>query len=57
MEQALTTLSKHQEEPAVTILISTHRTFPDNKQDSIHLKNLIAEAERRLYEQYHKRQV
>ncbi|NML38766.1 hypothetical protein HHL17_16270 [Chitinophaga sp. G-6-1-13] len=55
MEQALINLSQYTGTPAVTILLSTHRTFPDNKQDSIHLKNLIAEVEKELYEQFDKR--
>ncbi|MBC9929167.1 hypothetical protein [Chitinophaga qingshengii] len=57
MEQALIKLSQYTGAPAVTILLSTHRTFPDNKQDSIHLKNLITTVEKQLYEQYEKRTV
>jgi len=57
MEQALMTLSQYHGAPAVTILLSTHRTHPDNKQDVIQLKKLIAEAETRLYERYDKREV
>ncbi|MBC9914577.1 hypothetical protein [Chitinophaga varians] len=55
MEQALIDLSRYTGTPAVTILVSTHRTFPDNKQDSIHLKNLITQVEKELYEQFDKR--
>lgn len=33
---------------AVSILLPTHRTFPDNKQDAIMLKNLVTEARNRL---------
>jgi len=36
----------------VTITLKTHRTHPENKQDSIQLKNLIKTAERRLAEEY-----
>lgn len=50
MEQALMTLSQYHGAPAVTILLSTHRTHPDNKQDPINLKKLVAEAETRLYD-------
>ncbi|MCS7027983.1 MAG: hypothetical protein NZ519_04395 [Bacteroidia bacterium] len=32
----------------VTIILNTHRTYPENKQDPIALKNLIKEAEQRL---------
>ena len=35
MEDALMTLSQYHGAPAVTILLSTHRTHPDNKQDAI----------------------
>lgn len=35
-------------EHCVSILLNTHRTSPENKADSIRLKNLIAEAEKRL---------
>lgn len=34
--------------PAVSILMPTHRTSPENRQDPIRLKNLIAEAAGRL---------
>jgi hypothetical protein len=57
MEQQLTTLSNYRGAPAVTILLSTHRTHPDNKQDSIHLKNLLSTAEERLYSEFEKREV
>ncbi|WP_212003829.1 hypothetical protein [Chitinophaga sp. HK235] len=55
MGQELIKLSQYIGAPAVTILVSTHRTFPDNKQDNIHLKNLITQVEKDLYEQYDKR--
>ncbi|KUG26305.1 hypothetical protein ASZ90_003854 [hydrocarbon metagenome] len=32
----------------VTIILNTHRTSPDNKKDTLTLKNLIKEAEERL---------
>jgi hypothetical protein len=57
MEDALMTLSQYHGAPAVTILLSTHRTHPDNKQDPINLKKLIAEAETRLYDSFDKREV
>ena len=50
-------LRKISEDPCVTILINTHRTFPENKQDSIALKNALTEAEKRLLEHYEKRAV
>lgn len=57
MEQALVNLIQYQGAPAVTILLSTHRTHPDNRQDPIHLKKLVAEAETKLYETFDKREV
>ncbi|RAJ80132.1 hypothetical protein CLV59_105240 [Chitinophaga dinghuensis] len=56
-EQDVIQLSQLRGEPAVTVLISTHRTFPDNKRDSINLKNLVTAAEKQLYELYDKRAV
>ncbi|WP_160710830.1 hypothetical protein [Chitinophaga solisilvae] len=57
MEQALITLSQYVGDPAVTILLSTHRTHPDNRQDSINLKKLATRAEKDLYARYDKRDV
>ncbi len=34
--------------PALSILLPTHRTSPDNKQDPIRVKNLVDEARERL---------
>jgi hypothetical protein len=42
-------------ESCVTIILNTHRTSPDNKKDSLRLKNLIKEAEERLYADESKR--
>ena len=36
--------------PAVSLLMPTHRTPPENQQDPIRLRNLLAEAKRRLDE-------
>lgn len=44
-------------ENSVTIILNTHRTFPDNKQDAIVLKNLVKEAENRLLADFSKREV
>lgn len=57
MEQTLLTLSQYYGAPAVSVLLNTHRTHPDNIQDSIQLKKLISTAETRLYELYDKREV
>ncbi len=43
--------------PCVTISLNTHRTHPDNLQDSILLKNLCAEAENKLIEAFDKKHV
>ncbi|MCS7084853.1 MAG: hypothetical protein RMM53_03020 [Bacteroidia bacterium] len=42
--------------PCVSILLPTHRTFPDNQQDPILLKNLIKEVETRLSAEFNKRE-
>jgi hypothetical protein len=42
-------------ESCVTIILNTHRTSPDNKKDPITLKNLIKEAEVRLFADESKR--
>ena len=43
--------------PAVSILLPTHRAYPDNQQDSIRVKNLIKEAANRLLAEFSKREV
>ncbi len=52
----LNQLSNRRNGPAISILLPTHRTFPDNKQDAITLKNLVREAEERLYTELDKRE-
>ena len=42
-------------ESCITIILNTHRTSPDNKKDPLTLKNLIKEAETRLYADESKR--
>lgn len=42
-------------ESCITIILNTHRTSPDNKKDPIALKNLIKEAEARLFADESKR--
>jgi hypothetical protein len=44
-------------DPSISILLNTHRTFPDNKQDEIVLKNLVQEAETRLLAAHEKRDI
>ncbi|MBD2250529.1 hypothetical protein [Nostoc parmelioides] len=43
--------------PALSILLPTHRTSPDNKQDPILVKNLVSEATRRLDKEFTSRQL
>lgn len=43
--------------PCVSVILPTHRTFPDNQQDPILLKNLIKEVEERLLAEFNKREV
>ncbi|MCH7336830.1 hypothetical protein [Acinetobacter sp. NIPH 2699] len=45
-----------QANPAISIFVPTHRTFPDNQQDAIALKNALKELETRLSENYDKRE-
>jgi hypothetical protein len=48
MDITLKELKDTVSENCVTIMLNTHRTSPDNKKDSLTLKNLIKEAEERL---------
>lgn len=50
-------LLHEQNEPCVSISLNTHRTFPDNQQDTIALKNLVKEAEDRLLLEFEKRAI
>jgi hypothetical protein len=43
--------------PALSILLPTHRTSPDNKQDPIRVKNLVDEARGRLSEEFSSREL
>lgn len=43
--------------PALSILLPTHRTFPDNRQDPIRVKNLATQAADRLLQEFSKREV
>ncbi|MFE0131690.1 chemotaxis protein [Streptomyces sp. NPDC059037] len=46
--EALAELRKTRTYPAVTVLLPTHRREPDNAQDPVRLRNLVAEAKERL---------
>lgn len=54
MKDFLSNLKTVQSKVNVSIILNTHRTRPDNQQDRIVLKNLIKEAEERLYKDYDK---
>jgi hypothetical protein len=41
--------------PCVTITLPTHRSFPENRQDQIRVKNLVTEATNRLLGEFSKR--
>jgi hypothetical protein len=43
--------------PCVTIVLPTHRTSPENKQDPIRLRNLIKQAADRLLSEFNKREI
>jgi hypothetical protein len=43
--------------PAVTITLPTHRTSPENRQDPIRVKNLVAQATKRLLGEFSKREI
>jgi hypothetical protein len=43
--------------PCLTITLPTHRSFPDNKQDPIRVKNLVTEATNRLLGEFSKREL
>jgi len=50
-------LAFEKSKPCVTLSMNTHRTHPENIQDSIVLKKLIAETEERLIEEFGKRPI
>ncbi|WP_172279951.1 hypothetical protein [Chryseobacterium sp. LAM-KRS1] len=55
LQEKLQKLANERNEPCVSISLNTHRTFPENQQDEIILKNLIKEAENRVIDEYGKR--
>lgn len=50
-------LAEERSEPCVSISMNTHRTHPDNAQDSIVLKNHLKAAKERIISSYGKRPV
>lgn len=57
LKEQLLKLSAERGNPCVTISLNTHRTHPDATQDTILLKNLLAEARERVVQEYGKRPV
>jgi hypothetical protein len=57
LKDTLRALQAIESDPCISILLTTHRTHPDNAQDPINLKNLVTQAEERLLKDYDKRQV
>ncbi|PQA95900.1 hypothetical protein B0A69_05895 [Chryseobacterium shigense] len=55
LQEKLQNLASENTGLAVSISLNTHRTFPENQQDEIVLKNLIREAENRVIDEYGKR--
>lgn len=55
MNEVLKKIKEIRAEGCVTIILNTHRTRPDNEKDPLNLKNLVKEAEERLYKDYDKR--
>lgn len=49
-------LESHRGYPAISVFLPTHRTHPENNQDSIQLKNLVREVEERLHQELTKRE-
>lgn len=55
MKQTLKQLRQTTANPAVSIFVKTHRTHPENEQDSIALKNQLKTAHERITDEYDKR--
>lgn len=57
MEIKLKKLKNLTSENSITIILNTHRTFPDNQKDALLLKNLVKEAENRLLNDFSEKEV
>lgn len=57
MDAKLKKLKSLYSKNSITVILKTHRTFPDNNQDAILLKNLIKDAESRLLAEHSGREV
>ena len=52
IRQKLEKLKIEKNTPCVTISLNTHRTYPDNVQDVVLLKNLLKEAEEKVVSEF-----
>jgi len=43
--------------PALSILLPTYRTVPENRNDPIRVKNLVAEAQKRILQEFNAREI
>ncbi|HEY2158589.1 MAG TPA: hypothetical protein VGH33_23365 [Isosphaeraceae bacterium] len=50
-------LQAHNDFPSISLLAPTHRTSPANKRDRIVVKNLVTDAQKRLSDEFKKREV
>lgn len=57
LKEQLQKLATEKNSPCVTISLNTHRTHPDNANDSIKLNNLLKEAENRVIDEFGKRPI
>jgi len=57
IHEQLLKLKSYKSYPCVSILLPTSRTFPDFKKDEIVIKNLLKDAENRLLDKFHKREI
>ncbi len=57
IKSKLEKLAAEKSEPCVSISLNTHRTHPENSQDSILLKNLLKDAEDRVIQEFGKKTV
>lgn len=55
IKNQLEKLAAEKSTPCVSISLNTHRSFPENAQDEIMLKNLLKEAENRVIAEFGKR--
>ncbi|WP_016909439.1 hypothetical protein [Streptomyces xiaopingdaonensis] len=52
-DAVLAALRKPRPYPAVTLVVPTHRTRPDNQQDPVRVRNLVAGVAKRLHDDAH----